>query len=112
MKLLFDQNLSQALARHLADLFPNSSHVAAVGLDRASDQTIWDHARQHGFTVVSKDNDFVHIARTGSPPKAVVLQVGNVSTPEIEELIRDAFETLIAFESSTDELLFLGRRER
>jgi predicted nuclease of predicted toxin-antitoxin system len=31
MKLLFDQNLSPKLVRRLADLFPDSSHVQAVG---------------------------------------------------------------------------------
>ena len=110
MKLLFDQNLSRSLARRLADVFPDSSHVAAVSLARSSDLAIWSYARRHGFTVVSKDQDFVHIARTGSPPKAVVLQVGNVSTREIAALMRDAHETLLAFERTADEVLFLGRR--
>ena len=37
MKLLFDQNLSPKLVHRLADLFPDSSHVQLVGLDRAGD---------------------------------------------------------------------------
>jgi predicted nuclease of predicted toxin-antitoxin system len=32
MKLLFDQNLSPRLARLLADIFPDSTHVREVGL--------------------------------------------------------------------------------
>lgn len=41
MKLLFDQNLSFKLARQLNDLFPDSSQVRLLGLDRADDKAIW-----------------------------------------------------------------------
>ncbi|MBI3980262.1 MAG: DUF5615 family PIN-like protein [Chloroflexi bacterium] len=40
MKLLVDQNLSPHLVRRLADLFPGSSHVSLVGLERASDPVL------------------------------------------------------------------------
>ncbi|HET6382849.1 MAG TPA: DUF5615 family PIN-like protein [Armatimonadota bacterium] len=39
MKLVFDQNLSFNLCPRLADLFPDSSQVRLVGLDRADDRT-------------------------------------------------------------------------
>jgi predicted nuclease of predicted toxin-antitoxin system len=54
MKLLFDQNLSPKLVKHLADLFPSSSHVQSVGLDCASDDQVWEHSRLNGFAVVTK----------------------------------------------------------
>ncbi|TXL70998.1 hypothetical protein FHP25_32160 [Vineibacter terrae] len=38
MKLLFDHNLSPALPRRLAEVFPGSMHVAAIGLTHASDE--------------------------------------------------------------------------
>jgi predicted nuclease of predicted toxin-antitoxin system len=37
MKLLLDNNLSPKLLPRLADLYPESSHVARLGLDRTSD---------------------------------------------------------------------------
>ncbi|MBI3795645.1 MAG: DUF5615 family PIN-like protein [Deltaproteobacteria bacterium] len=40
MKLLFDQNLSPRLAARLADLYPASSHVYLLGLDRAPDHKV------------------------------------------------------------------------
>jgi predicted nuclease of predicted toxin-antitoxin system len=46
MKLLFDQNLSHKLARRLADLFPNSTHVREVGLKEAEDPEVWEYAKQ------------------------------------------------------------------
>jgi predicted nuclease of predicted toxin-antitoxin system len=39
MKLLFDQNLSPRLVERLSDLYPDSVHVQAVGLDRALDES-------------------------------------------------------------------------
>ncbi len=45
MKLLFDQNLSPRLVHRLADLYPNSTHVADVSLDRAFDKDIWTYAQ-------------------------------------------------------------------
>ena len=58
MKLLFDQNLSPKLVNRLADLFPDSSPVQSVGLDCATDDQIWEHARLNGFAIVTKDEDF------------------------------------------------------
>jgi predicted nuclease of predicted toxin-antitoxin system len=59
MKLLFDQNLSHRLVAALADVFPGSVHVRDVGLARAADDALWAQARDAGFTIASKDSDFV-----------------------------------------------------
>ena len=48
MKLLLDQNLSRHLVRHLRDVFPESEHVSDLGLDGATDEEIWEYAREHG----------------------------------------------------------------
>ena len=37
MKLLFDENLSRRLVALLADMYPDSTHVALVALERAGD---------------------------------------------------------------------------
>jgi len=57
MKLLFDQNLSPRLVYRLADLYPNSSHVMEVGLDRSFDKEVWNYARQQHYLIVTKDVD-------------------------------------------------------
>ncbi len=70
MKLLIDQNLSSNLVRRLSDLFPASSHLEHLGLTSANDEVIWNHAREHGFTIVSKDSDFQQRSLVlGAPPK-------------------------------------------
>jgi predicted nuclease of predicted toxin-antitoxin system len=58
VKLLFDANISHKLVRHLAGEYSGSTHVRDVGLQGAEDREIWDHARTHGFVIVSKDIDF------------------------------------------------------
>lgn len=58
MKLLFDENLAPSLVLGLADVFPQSEHVAKIGLDASTDREVWEYAREHGYTLVSKDSDF------------------------------------------------------
>ena len=89
MKLLFDQNLSPRLPSLLADIYADSAHVREVGLRDADDQAIWEYAKLHGFTVVSKDSDFQQRSLLyGSPPKFVWLRVGNCTVKTVEELLR------------------------
>jgi predicted nuclease of predicted toxin-antitoxin system len=53
MKLLFDQNLSARLVVRLEDLFPQSVHVKTLGMTQSDDSSIWNYARDRGFTLVS-----------------------------------------------------------
>ena len=55
MKLLLDQSLSRKLVKALSGLYPGSVHVTACSLESADDAVIWDHARQHGFAILTKD---------------------------------------------------------
>jgi predicted nuclease of predicted toxin-antitoxin system len=88
MKLLFDQNLSFRLCQRLAELFPGSSQVRLVGLAEADDHAVWDHARAHGFMLVSHDADFAEMAALiGPPPKVIWLRRGNQATPVIEAML-------------------------
>lgn len=108
MRLWFDQNLSRALVRRLADLFPDSAHVTNAGLGRATDAMVWTWARENGMTLVTKDRDFERAARfPGPPPKCILLIVGNASTDDIESVIRDAAPSIDAFEHDSGRLLIL-----
>ena len=89
MKLLFDQQLSPHLVGRLLDLFPGSMHVQHVGLDTATDQAVWAHARREVLTIVSKDADFADLATLwGAPPRVILLQLGNCTTADVETLMR------------------------
>jgi predicted nuclease of predicted toxin-antitoxin system len=89
VKLLFDQNLSPRLVDLLSDLYPESAHVSSVGLDRAPDDGVWNHAKQYGFIVVTKDTDFhERSVIAGTPPKIIWIRRGNCSTTMIEQILR------------------------
>ena len=107
MKLLFDQNLSHKLARRLADLFPNSTHVREVGLKEAEDPVVWEYAKRQGFMIVSKDADFHQRSFLfGFPPKVVWIRLGNCTTVEVEQVIRKNSDSIKAF-TEDEEAAFL-----
>jgi predicted nuclease of predicted toxin-antitoxin system len=75
VKLLFDENLSRKLVARLAELYPDSAHVAEAGLLERPDREIWEFARARNFVIVSTDSDFYELATTiGPPPKVVWLR--------------------------------------
>jgi predicted nuclease of predicted toxin-antitoxin system len=105
VKLLFDQNLSHRLCRMLADVFPNSAQVRALGLDQADDNAIWTYAQQEGFVIVTLDADFADIASLrGSPPKVIWLRCGNQPTAKVEEILRYSTFVITTFVDASDAL--------
>ena len=107
MKLLFDENLSPRLVSELSSLWPGSSHVEILGMRGATDQIIWTHAREHDFTIVSKDDDFRSLALVrGAPPKVVWLQIGNASTSRVAALLRANAAQVNAFSQDPFEALY------
>ena len=96
MKLLFDQNLSPELVERLADLYPGSTHVYRIGLDRASDLAVWNAAREQGYAIASQDADFNDLsALFGFPPKVIWIRRGNCSTREIEAILRLHYDAVV-----------------
>jgi predicted nuclease of predicted toxin-antitoxin system len=103
VKLLFDQNLSDRLCRRVSDVFPGSQQVKQLGLERASDNEIWQFARVRSFAIVTMDSDFADIAALrGAPPKIVWLRCGNKPAAIVERLLRDRIELLAMFERNSD----------
>ncbi|MEA5467700.1 DUF5615 family PIN-like protein [Spirulina sp. 06S082] len=96
--LLFDQNLSPRLVNRLADLYPGSIHIDSLGLGTANDRKIWEYAKIHSFTIVTKDSDFSELVLLlGIPPKVVWIRRGNCSTDAIETLLRDNHTAIASF---------------
>lgn len=72
MRLLLDHNLSRRMTKALGALFPGTLHVSDVGLERASDETVWAFARREDAVIVTKDADFIDLATLrGAPPKVL-----------------------------------------
>lgn len=108
MKLLVDENLAPGLVEQIADLFPGSVHVTAVGLGSTPDAVIWEYAGANQFTLLTKDTDFVSLSLTlGSPPKVVLLQTGNCSTSRIERIVRSNAVRFAEFDNDGERSLLL-----
>jgi predicted nuclease of predicted toxin-antitoxin system len=107
VNLLFDQNICYKLVNRLGDLYPRSRHVREVGLGEADDLAVWNFARDNGFVIVSKDEDFHQRSfLSGAPPKVVWLRLGNCTMQEIEDALRHHRAALVDF-AAQDEAAFL-----
>jgi predicted nuclease of predicted toxin-antitoxin system len=89
VKLLFDENLSRRLVARLAELYPDSAHVAQFNLVNRPDREIWDFAKANNFIIVSTDSDFYEFAATlGAPPKVIWLRRWTHPTRDAELVLR------------------------
>ncbi len=89
MKFLLDQNLGSALKRKLADLSVEIAHVKDFDLAVADDEVIWRLAKEGGYTIVSKDDDFrERVSARGHPPRVVLIRLGNCPLDAVERALR------------------------
>ena len=99
MKLLYDHNLPPLLVSRLSDLFPQSPHVFALGLDQVSDIEIRDYARQNDFCIVTRDADFSDLCVLhGFPSKIIWIRRGNCAVSTLEEILRQHHNDIQALE--------------
>jgi len=106
MKLLFDEQLSPRLVHLLSDVFPESAHVHDLGLGSAKDAVVFEHARTHGFCIVTKDGDFADLAITReSPPRILWLRTGNCPTSDTAALLRTHASAVRAFADDQDTVI-------
>lgn len=97
-KLLFDQNLSYRIVNQLKHLFPDSSHIRLLKLEKADDLTIWQYATDNNLHIVSKDTDFNNLNNLyGYPPKVIWINTGNATTRAIIELLQKKADVVNAF---------------
>jgi predicted nuclease of predicted toxin-antitoxin system len=89
MKILLDANISWKLSAALKPVFGECDHVDFIGLDvPARDIDIWNYALKNGYTIISKDSDFVDLLELkGFPPKIVLLKTGNNSSKALMDLL-------------------------
>jgi predicted nuclease of predicted toxin-antitoxin system len=59
VKLLLDENLSDRIISRVADLFPDATHIKAVGLREADDFVVWEWAKKHGLRLYQRTQIFI-----------------------------------------------------
>lgn len=110
MKALIDQNLSFRLVDVLSSRFPGSCHIRDIGLSGDDDERIWQLAKDDGFVIVTKDNDFLARALVrGHPPQIVQVCIGNASTRQIAEVLRVRADDIEQFVAENTESVFILR---
>ncbi len=113
MKLLLDENLSRRLVPALQEAFAGTRHVQDLGLQGASDVSLWALAGREGYVLTSKDDDFRQMSLLrGAPPKVLVLAIGNGGNDVVLGLLASNRARIEAFEADALESLLVLRRTR
>jgi len=100
MKLLLDENLSQRIITHIADIY-EVRHIKDFNLAQVSDDTIWEFAKLNDYMIVSKDADFHQRSLVwGHPPKLIYLKIGNCRTIDIIKILIDNYAIITQFSKS------------
>lgn len=78
MKFLVDNQLPVAIARFLEASGSEARHVIDLDLEGATDRRIWAFAKANDFVVISKDEDFFHLATLDlDGPALIWVRMGN-----------------------------------
>lgn len=106
MKFLVDNQLPAALAQHLRTRGLDCQHVLDVGLAEAVDVEICRYAEGHGRIIISKDEDFLHLARR---PEATIrvlwIRLGNCRTSALIEAFEQFWPRVESFLKAGDRII-------
>ena len=95
MKFLVDNQLPIALARHMQKRGLDCEHVVEVGLAEAVDRDICQYATEQERIIISKDEDFLHLAGSRSTKfRFVWVRLGNCRTSELLSAFDQFWPTL------------------
>jgi predicted nuclease of predicted toxin-antitoxin system len=89
MKVRVDANLSPALAPWMnQELRCEASSAQLLGLLTATDNEIFEKAREEDAVILTKDGDFIDLVnRHGPPPKVVWLSCGNTTNARLRQIM-------------------------
>ena len=97
LRFVIDAQLPPGLVRLFSEQGWFAEHVNRINLGVAPDSDIWAYTNEKGAVLVTKDADFVHLARlerTG--PQVVWIRLGNVTNRALQARIRPVLPGLVA----------------
>jgi len=108
MKLLLDENLSWRMVKKLSPYFSEVVHVSSLKINQpATDISIWNFAKENGFTIVSKDDDFEKIVLVKkAPPKLIFLKTNNIDTNKLVSILLEHKQKITEFIQSEENDIF------
>jgi len=106
MNFVIDENLPRRLADWLRRAGYQADHVSDLAMLGASDEVIWRAARERDAAIVTRDSDFIEIARRAGEGTVIRLLIGNCPAgvliarveqiwPEVEIRLRVVGDRLI-----------------
>lgn len=108
MRFLVDNQLPRSLSRFLSDdPGHHCEHVLDLGLAQAEDVEVWSYAGRHGMVVVSKDEDFVHLAMKAGGAQLLWVRLGNCRTSFLIDSFRVAWPKIEACLQAGDRVVEL-----
>ena len=111
MRLLLDENISWRLTAYLRPHCATVLHVRDIQLDNSPDTSIWRYAKQHGYDVMTKDEDFLRLVLAeGFPPRVVAVQNAQVPVAKLAEFLLARLPQIASFLGEQTEFGFLQLR--
>jgi predicted nuclease of predicted toxin-antitoxin system len=96
IRFVIDAQLPPGLAIRLGERGYLAEHVNRVGLGAAGDVAIWEYTRRNRATLMTKDEDFVALARREpSGPQVVWIRIGNISNDVLWTAISAALDEIL-----------------
>ena len=96
MRFLLDEHLPTGLATLISQLGSQAVHVKTEGLLSASDGDLWTLAASLDATVISKDSDFLALARRDRRRAGLIhLNLGNISNRDLYVVFRAGWPQLV-----------------
>ena len=96
MKILVDENLPRTLVSWLSARGHEATHVVDVGLSRASDAHVWSAALAQNVAILTRDTDFLELARNSSGGGVVRLAIGNCTTATLLTWLESVWPTVVS----------------
>jgi predicted nuclease of predicted toxin-antitoxin system len=96
VRFLIDTNLPPAMADWLRAKGHETEHAAAVLSPTAKDPQIWALALANGATVVTKDLDYVDLAKRAQQGSVVLVRCGNMKLKDFQPWFAARFPTILA----------------
>lgn len=97
LRFVIDAQLPPGLAMLFSEQGWQAEHVNRVDLGVASDLDIWAYASKRGAVIVTKDSDFVQLARLNRRgPQVIWIRLGNVTNRRLRSRMMPVFPELVA----------------
>jgi len=108
VRFLIDAQLPTALARVLTEHGHLAEHVNDIGRGDAPDRELWQYALDHDAVIVTKDEDFAHMAILGdTSPIVVWVRVGNTRRAPLLAWFEPLIDRIVVMVEAGDRVIEL-----